>query len=118
MIRIYWGKILGRLRKHLGLAYKNIDEMLIYAYLRNESHMERKKVVKRKGSRFVLRVQKKLLKVQAKDRFGKSSFWPFLALFSEIRGGVGNCTRGLSLAKPSSQMEPFSSKFFMQFKNF
>lgn len=72
------------------MIYENLDEFirmrLILAHLRNEAHRIRKKLIILNGKTVVNGKVKRIIKNYSKERFGKKSFWPYLALYSEIRG--------------------------------
>lgn len=55
-------------------------------YSRILAHKYRRKVVKRNGESVISRSVKKNIKEYARDRFGKAAYWPYLALYTEIRG--------------------------------
>ena len=53
---------------------------------RIDAHRLRKDVVKKKGKKVVNRQIKKSIKEYARKRFGSKAYWPYLALYTEIRG--------------------------------
>jgi hypothetical protein len=86
MIRLYFSKILYRVYSFLEKAAENLIMKLILVHLRNEAHRLRKEVIKKKGKSVLNRHVKKTIKEYTKQRFGKTAFWPYLALYTEIRG--------------------------------
>jgi hypothetical protein len=56
------------------------------AYSRYEARKFRKEVISKKGKKVVNRQIKRSIKQYAKKRFGSKSYWPYLALYTEIRG--------------------------------
>lgn len=59
---------------------------LSIVYSRYKAIKYKKQVVKMNGKTIVNRPIKKCIKEYAKQRFGSSAYWPYLALYSEIRG--------------------------------
>lgn len=59
---------------------------MILMLLRNDAHRLRKEVVKKKGRKIVNRHIKKSIREYARQRFGDAAYWPYLALYTEIRG--------------------------------
>ena len=86
MIRLYFGKILYRFYSMLEKLAEKLIMKLILVHLRNDAHRLRKEVVKRKGKSILNRHIKKSIKEYARQRFGKTAYWPYLAFYSEIRG--------------------------------
>lgn len=85
-----YNRINGRLKLILWSLVMKADKALVYNYSRNEAHIARKKVILQKGYKTVNRQLKRNLKRYSKDNFGSTSFWPYLALFTEIRGEFVN----------------------------
>ena len=86
MVRLYYGKIIFRIRKYIEKYFNSIVLSLILAYERNEAHYRRRKVVEKNGVKVINQQIKKSIKEYAKTRFGSEAYWPFLALYTEIRG--------------------------------
>jgi len=86
MVRLYLGKIIFHIRKSLESLLNFSITVLIIAYERNEAHYRRRNVVKKNGVKIINRQIKESIKEYAKARFGSKSYWPFLALYTEIRG--------------------------------
>jgi Sugar-transfer associated ATP-grasp len=86
MIRLYFGKILYRFYSSLEKLAENFIMKLVLLQIRIEAHRQRKVVVKRKGKSVLNRHVKRTIKEYAKQRFGKTAYWPYLALYTEIRG--------------------------------
>jgi hypothetical protein len=76
----------GRIILSLANPFKNIVIKCNEIALRSEAHKIRKVIVKRKGTTIVNRQVKKSIKEYARKRFGKAAYWPYLALYTEIRG--------------------------------
>lgn len=67
-------------------SWKHWIVKLSITYSRFLAHQSRRKIIKKKGGRVVNRQIKKSIKEYAKRQFGKKSYWPYLALYTEIRG--------------------------------
>lgn len=70
----------------LAKLFDIILSRLLLAFIRNDAHRLRKEVVKKKGFEIVNKQIKKSIKEYARNRFGKEAYWPYLALYTEIRG--------------------------------
>jgi len=57
-----------------------------FADLRKKAYELRKVVVKKRGVSIVDRRLKLIIKEYSKQRFGTTAYWPYLALYTEIRG--------------------------------
>lgn len=55
-------------------------------FSRRRAHSIRQKLIKKRNRKVVDRRLKKTLKSYSKETFGSSSYWPWLALYTEIRG--------------------------------
>jgi len=55
-------------------------------FSRRRAHSIRKKIIQHKGGSVVEWKTKREMKSYAKKRFGSSSFWPWLAIYTEVRG--------------------------------
>jgi len=66
--------------------FEAITTGLLITFTRNQAHILRRRIVKEKGIKFLDRKTKKTIKQYARQRFGKASYWPWLALYTEIRG--------------------------------
>lgn len=86
MIRRYLEKILYRTIVFIAWVHESLILRLHLLRSRNEAHFIRRKVIKRKGAAVVNRIIKKSIKEYSKQRFGNTSYWPWLALYTEIRG--------------------------------
>jgi hypothetical protein len=64
----------------------DLDMKLLLTLLRNDAHRLRTEIVKKKGRKIVTRQVKRSIKEYARRRFGKAAYWPYLALYTEIRG--------------------------------
>lgn len=67
-------------------SFDSIKLKLILAYLRNEAHRSRREIAKKKGETVINKQVKNSIKEYSKRRFGKKSYWAYLALYTEIRG--------------------------------
>ena len=56
-----------------------------YYALRKRAHRDRKRLVEKKGRSYVNNKIIKNIKEYSNSKFGSTSFWPFLALYTEIR---------------------------------
>lgn len=86
MGRLFFGIIIDRIRKMLEKFDEFIKMRLIIIYFRNEALRFRKKLIRINGKAVVNSNTRKRIKNYSKERFGKKCFWPYLALYSEIRG--------------------------------
>jgi len=66
--------------------FNSILRVLILAHIRNEAHRSRRMVARKMGRKVVSRKVKKSIKLYAKRRFGRKSYWPSLAFYTEVRG--------------------------------
>jgi len=80
-------------RAEAGSRYFNLVQSLYHyvlkckmIYSRFEAHKTRREVIKRKGKKVINRQIKRSIKQYAKKRFGSKAYWPYLALYTEIRG--------------------------------
>lgn len=86
MFRIYLGKIIIRIRMFIDKSAEFFKDKLILIYIRNEAYFLRKKVTKKKGVKIINKNVRRTIKAYSLQKFGKTAFWPYLALYSEIRG--------------------------------
>ncbi len=86
MIRVNINKILFHFRMMLNRLFETIKMGLILSYVRNQAHIQRRDAVREKGIKALDRKTKRTIKKYARQRFGKASYWPYLALYTEIRG--------------------------------
>jgi hypothetical protein len=70
----------------LSSGFDSILRALILVHMRNDAHRFRRAVVKRNGKKVVSKKVKDSIKAYSKLRFGSKSFWPYLALSTEVRG--------------------------------
>lgn len=66
-------------------GYKQFVTWRQYENSRKEARKIREYIVRKKGYSFVDSAIKKKIKKYAKSRFGSSGYWPWLAVYSEIR---------------------------------
>jgi len=76
----------GNILMRLGNPFKNLIIKFYEVSMRSTAHKLRKEVVKRKGRTILNRQVKKTIKDYARQRFGNAAYWPYLALYTEIRG--------------------------------
>lgn len=57
---------------------------VVYSHI--QAHKARRNIIRSKGISVIDRQLKKTIKSYSKRRFGKSSYWPWLAVFAELRG--------------------------------
>lgn len=50
------------------------------------AHQLRRQLVRKRGMSILNRSMKREIKAYARERFGSASYWPYLALYSEVRG--------------------------------
>lgn len=67
-------------------SLKRAGDRLTVVYSRYLAHRGRKQVVKYKGESVINRQVKKDIKAYARERFGSTSYWPYLAFYTELRG--------------------------------
>ena len=63
-----------------------IDRNGSYYFSRRRAHKIRNELIRQRGYKVVNHKTKRSIKAYAKDTFGSKSFWPWLALYTEIRG--------------------------------
>ena len=79
-------KIINRLRLFLVKLFESITLRLLVTFTRNQAHIIRRSIVEQKGIKYLDGKTKKIIKQYARQRFGSASYWPWLALYTEIRG--------------------------------
>jgi len=67
-------------------AKSYLDTRTRLYFSRKRAHSIRDEVIKKKGYEIVTPNMMKSIKKYSKDRFGSTSFWPWLALYMEVRG--------------------------------
>lgn len=67
-------------------SFRKFYKHLAFANSRSKAHRLRKELIKKNGTSVVTKEIKRIMKNYAQNRFGKSSFWPYLALYTEVRG--------------------------------
>jgi hypothetical protein len=82
MIKIYIRNKLSQLEG----PFRNFACQLMLIYSREMARIYRRQIVKRNGRKVLNRRLKKSIKLYSKQNFGKKSYWPYLALYTEIRG--------------------------------
>lgn len=89
----FWKKIEGMNKKSFenscfrflsSIIKKEIDIAIIYS--RYRAHRLRREVINKKGGKVINKKMKRSIKEYARERFGKKAYWPYLALYTEIRG--------------------------------
>ena len=73
---------IGRLIRR---GYDAFERWRSYANIRKKAHRLREEIVAQKGYRFLDQRLTKEIKEYAKNRFGSSRYWPWLALYTEVR---------------------------------
>jgi hypothetical protein len=86
MLNELQNKINARVRLYLNKYAKKADITLLYNYSRNDAHIARKRIVSEKGYKIVDAKTKKKIKEYCRETFGKPDYWPYIALYTEIRG--------------------------------
>jgi len=79
-------KINARVRLYLKKFTQKVDMYLLHNYSRNDAYIAMNHIVSGRGYKIINRQTKKQIKDYCKKTFGKSDFWPYLALYTEIRG--------------------------------
>jgi len=85
MYRLITG-VLFRLRHMLTSICDLFNRFVKYRMSRNEAQILRKRLIKIKGNKVVDRALKTELKRYSHETFGSSAYWPWLALYTEMRG--------------------------------
>lgn len=85
-MRTFITLVISKLLLFIERIGKIISFRMQLAYRRNEAHRLRRKVIRKKKKSTVDRELKKKIKEYAESRFGSSAYWPYLALYTEIRG--------------------------------
>ena len=68
---------------------KSIERLILrlrLAYARLDAIRDRKRFVEKTGKSVLNRKIRRNIKAYAKRRFGSTAYWPYLALYTEIRG--------------------------------
>jgi len=84
--RVYYEKLLLYLREKLERSIDTLILKVHIPYLRNEAIDKRATVIRRKGHSVVDKAMKRKIKEYALKKFGSTAYWPYLALYTEIRG--------------------------------
>ena len=66
-------------------GYDAFERWRSYANIRKKAHGLREEIVAKKGYQFLDQHLTKEIKEYAKSRFGSSRYWPWLALYAEVR---------------------------------
>lgn len=80
------GKVLAKFRKSVKRFTSRLDNKLVHRMVRDEAHQYRKILVQHKGNSVVDAKVKKQIKEYCFDKYGSSSYWPWLAFYTEMRG--------------------------------
>ena len=64
----------------------SLKKRLLMIISRRQARKARKKFVRAEGRSVLTRQIKRSIKEYARERFGSSAFWPYLALYTEVRG--------------------------------
>ncbi|SMO41467.1 sugar-transfer associated ATP-grasp domain-containing protein [Fodinibius sediminis] len=67
-------------------VHRYSEEKIRLYFYRKQAHRLIKQLVNRRGYKIVDKKKMRMLKSYAKKTFGSSSFWPWLSLYTEIRG--------------------------------
>jgi len=66
--------------------FKRLLLRLSLIHSRHTAHQDRKRIIRKRGKSVVTREVKNTIKQYARERFGSKSYWPYLALYTEMRG--------------------------------
>lgn len=80
------GNITVKIRKLVKHLTSSLDNKMVHRISRDEAHRTREMIVNAKKQSIMNSDLKKKIQEYSRDRFGKPSYWPWLALYSEIRG--------------------------------
>ena len=83
MISGYFADRYFRILKRTG----NLKNRLLMIISRRKAHRARREFVRVEGKSVLTPRIKKAIKEYARERFGSKAFWPYLALYTEARGG-------------------------------
>lgn len=79
-------RIAGRLKTGFEVLNRASVRGLNYKMSRNEAKERRLELIRLNGRQYVDRKMMNRIKTNCKKRFGDSSYWPWLALYTEMRG--------------------------------
>jgi len=79
-------RILFRIKRALKYLSDRFGRFVSYRMSRDEAHKLRKRLIKISGKKIVNRKLKKEIKRYCHKTFGSSAYWPWLALYTEMRG--------------------------------
>jgi len=80
------GNIAVKARKNMKHLMYKLDSKLIHRISRDEAHRTRELILKAKKQSVVDSRLKKKMEEYCRERFGKTDYWPWLALYTEYRG--------------------------------
>lgn len=86
MLNELQNKINARVRLYLNRYAQKADKSLLYNYSRNDAFIAMNHIISGRGYKIINRSTKIQIKDYCIKTFGKSDFWPYLALCTEIRG--------------------------------
>lgn len=66
--------------------FRSLYRRWIFVDSRNKAHNYRKEVIRRKGGRIITKEIMNEIREYARERFGSKSYWPWLALYTEVKG--------------------------------
>ena len=79
-------KILYRLKRAFNRFSDQFGQFAMYRVSRSEAHNVRKRLIKDRGRKVVNRKLKAKIKQYCYKTYGSSRYWPWLALYTEMRG--------------------------------
>ncbi|PKD43257.1 sugar-transfer associated ATP-grasp domain-containing protein [Rhodohalobacter barkolensis] len=79
-------RFLFRIKRALIVLNDRFERFAMYRVSRNEARNLRKRLIKIRGYKIVNRPLKAEIKRYCRETFGSSAYWPWLALYTEMRG--------------------------------
>lgn len=86
MLNELQNKINSRVRLYLNKFTRKIEMSLLHNYTRNNAFIAIKEITSVRGKKVVDSKTKKKIKNYCKIAFANSTYWPYIALYTEIRG--------------------------------
>ncbi len=81
-------RVLFRIKHALIRLSDRFNRFAMYRVSRNEARNLRKRLIQIRGQKIVDRTLKAKIKQYSRETFGSAAYWPWLALYTEMRGEV------------------------------
>ena len=79
-------RVLGRTKTYLNFINDRWTKYVNHEMSRDEATQIKRRVIAQNGNKVIDRNLKKKIKYYCKHTFGSSSYWPWIALYTELRG--------------------------------